>query len=55
MQTNEAVRLNLYLPKTLTDWLKKQAEKDHRSLNNYLSVILENHKEKEMEACILAR
>ncbi|MEM2099605.1 MAG: transcriptional regulator [Candidatus Bathyarchaeia archaeon] len=56
MAKNECGRLNLYLPKTLIAWLTKQAEASHRSLNNYVTLILEEHKKKEMSSsCILVR
>ena len=32
---------------SLLDWLKKQAENDRRSLNNYISNILEDFKANE--------
>lgn len=56
MAKNDCGRLNLYLPKTLINWLISQAEAEHRSLNNYIAVILEEHKKcKEAQAtCILA-
>jgi len=55
MAKNECGRLNLYLPKTLIAWLTKQAENSHRSLNNYVAVVLEDHKkEKEIAPCISA-
>ncbi|MEM2999569.1 MAG: hypothetical protein QXX34_03475 [Candidatus Bathyarchaeia archaeon] len=55
MAKNDCGRLNLYLPKTLIAWLDKQAEAEHRSLNNYIAIILEEHKKaREAQACILA-
>lgn len=54
MAKNDCGRLNLYLPKTLIAWLAKQAEANHRSLNNYISIILEEHKKKEVAPCISA-
>ena len=53
MAKNECGRLNLYLPKTLIAWLVRQAEANHRSLNNYIKVVLEEHKKREGELCIL--
>jgi hypothetical protein len=42
MQTFE--RVNLYLPKSLVEELKKEADIDRRSLNNYIKLILEKRK-----------
>jgi|YelNatPaOPRAMG01_1025707.scaffolds.fasta_scaffold37380_2 hypothetical protein len=33
----------LYLPKELSDWLKQEAMRERRSLNNYISIILEDY------------
>ena len=33
----------LYIPKELSDWLKQEAMKERRSLNNYISIILEDY------------
>ena len=37
---------NLRLDKELLDWLKEQAKKDKRSLNNYLCILLANEMER---------
>lgn len=38
------VRVNLYLPKELVEWLRQQAQAEDRSLNNYIKRILEYYK-----------
>lgn len=40
----------LYIPKYLSDWLKQKAANEHRSFNNYVSLILEEHYRKQKEA-----
>jgi len=37
----------LYIPEYLSDWLKRKAEEERRSFNNYVSLILEDHYEKQ--------
>jgi len=36
---------SVYLPKDLKDWLETQAKKEGRSLNNYIILILNRHRE----------
>jgi hypothetical protein len=44
----------IHLPTPLKTWLQNQADRDHRSLNNYVVLILGNLKEKEVTPCISA-
>lgn len=46
----------LYIPKYLSDWLKRKAQTEHRSFNNYVSLVLEEHyhkNRKEVQECTL--
>ncbi|RLC80750.1 MAG: hypothetical protein DRI61_05105 [Chloroflexi bacterium] len=56
MRSNQNERLNLYLPKKLVDFLKTEAEKQKRSLNNLVFFILSNWKEERerMVECLSA-
>lgn len=49
MAKNDCGRLNLYLPKTLIEWLVNQAEANQRSLNNYVMLVLEKHKKEAVQ------
>lgn len=40
---NEKVRILLALPEELRDQLKESAEKEHRSLTNYIVSLLADH------------
>jgi hypothetical protein len=55
MQTRDTEPVTLHLPKPLASWLRGQADKQHRSLNNYLNLVLEDIKEKEKIPCISAQ
>jgi len=37
------VYVYLYIPKDLAEWLKREANKERRSLNNYVSLLLEDY------------
>ncbi|MEM2057472.1 MAG: hypothetical protein QXQ64_02365 [Candidatus Bathyarchaeia archaeon] len=39
----------LYLPKELSDWLKSEAARERRSLNNYITIILEDYYRRRKE------
>ena len=41
----ESVNLNIRLPQDLVVWLRQQADKETRSLSNYIRRALELHKE----------
>lgn len=43
MAKTDCVTFSVYLPKPLVAWLVKQAEANHRSLNNYINLILAEH------------
>jgi len=38
-------RVIITLPKELKTWLEQQSSKDHRSLSNYIGVVLQKHKD----------
>jgi hypothetical protein len=48
------IRTSIILPKELADWIRKQAELEHRSVNNFIQIILlEKKREKEgLISCI---
>jgi hypothetical protein len=53
--TNKSERIPLYLPQPLAVFLKKEAEKQKRSTNNLIFVVLSRFKEEtEASARILA-
>jgi len=53
MRTNQSDRLTLYLPKDLIEWVKKEARKQNRSINNFVMTILLKYKrETEVIKCI---
>jgi predicted HicB family RNase H-like nuclease len=46
MQSYE--RVNLALPKDLAEWIKQQAKRENRSINNFIkTIIIEKKLEKE--------
>lgn len=49
--SSDKVYAYLYIPKHLAEWLKNKAQEEHRSFNNYVSLVLEEHylKEKRSE------
>jgi len=53
---NYYVRINLALPQELGEWVKEEAKKENRSINNFIAtVLLEKKRQKErelMQACI---
>jgi predicted HicB family RNase H-like nuclease len=53
MRCSESERLTVYLPKTLLAWLRQEAERQNRSVNNLIFVALQKY-QKEAQACILA-
>lgn len=47
---SDKVYVYLYLPRSLTEWLKENAVRERRSFNNYVSLILEDYYEKQKGA-----
>jgi len=45
MISKENKRTIITLPKELRIWLEEQAIKENRSLSNYISTVLQKHKE----------
>jgi|GEM_PF-2045716 uncharacterized protein (DUF1778 family) len=47
------IRINLALPKEIAEWVKREAQHENRSINNYiLTLILKEKRGKELVACI---
>ncbi|MBC7120966.1 MAG: hypothetical protein H5T33_05260 [Candidatus Methanosuratus sp.] len=42
----------LYIPEYLSDWLKRKAEEERRSFNNYVNLILEDYYRKHREGAL---
>ncbi len=57
MEMSDKEYAYLYIPKYLSDWLKRKAAEEHRSFNNCVTVILEEQyrKQKEEALCTLPR
>lgn len=43
----ERVQMNIRISKDLRDWAKKSAESNHRSLSNFITVVLKDCKQQE--------
>jgi len=46
-KSEKSVRVNLYLPEDLVEWLKKKAKAENRKLNNYMTTLLQKLKAHE--------
>lgn len=53
LKSNQKIKITIVVDKDLASWIKRQAEQENRSINNFLETLLyQKRKEKEVIACI---